>query len=203
MDAGFQILDSIVSIIIFLATIPALWVSGRIILRNPISGDHPLRLFLWLALGGFFLIPLVDLISYLRDLISLAFLSDQNLTEIPLFLGTTSWLQYSAIVIATGIIIYSFAIYYGRKLIAEHGFPVMKELALGSLEQGFIVLGLAGLFNHMIRGVVINFIWMRTPVPTGAPSQGVIGSFVGWIIAFLVLALVLIFMNGKLEGEQG
>ena len=202
MDTGSQILDSVVSIVIFLATIPALWISGRIILRNPISEDRSTRLFLWLVLGGFFLIPLVDLISYFRDLISLAIPSDQNVTEFPLFLGTTSWQLYSAIVIAMGIIIYSFAIYYGQKLIAKHGLPVMKELTLSSLEQGFIVLGLAGLFNHMIRGIVINFIWMRFPVSTSVSSQSFISSFVGWIIAFLVLAIVIIFMNGQFKSEQ-
>jgi len=59
MDAGFETLYSVESILIFLATIPALWISGRIILRNPISQDRSTRLFLWLALGGFFLIALV------------------------------------------------------------------------------------------------------------------------------------------------
>jgi hypothetical protein len=203
MDAGFETLYSVGSILIFLATIPALWISGRIILRNPISQDRSTRLFLWLALGGFFLIALVDLISLLRDVISLAIPSDQNATVFPLFLGTTSWQVYVAIVIAMGIIIYSFAVYYGQQLILKQGLPVIKELTLSSLEQGFIVLGLAGLFNHMIRGIVLNFIWLRIPMSTSISSEGYIGSFVGWIIALLVLAIVIIFMNGQLKSENG
>lgn len=34
MDSGYEILHFVVSIILFLSIIPALWVSGRIILRN-------------------------------------------------------------------------------------------------------------------------------------------------------------------------
>jgi hypothetical protein len=201
MDANFQILDSVGGILIFLAAVPALWISGRIILKNP-PGAHRMQLFLWLVLGGFFLIPLVDLISYLRDLILLAIPSDQNATNIPLFLGTSSWLIYSVVAITMGVIVYSFAIYYGGRIIEKRQLPILKELTLNSLEKGFIILGMAGLFHQMIRGIVINFIWMRLPLSLGISSQGMIGSLVGWIIAFLLLAIAVIFMNGKLQSEQ-
>ena len=58
MDTAFRILDFVASILIFLAFIPALWISGRIILRNSMSEDHSTRLFLWLVLGGYFLLHL-------------------------------------------------------------------------------------------------------------------------------------------------
>jgi len=201
MDANFQILDSVGGILIFLAAVPALWIAGRIILKNPL-GDHRTQLFLWLVLGGFFLIPLVDLISYLRDLILLAIPSDQNATNIPLFLGTSSWLIYSVVAITMGVIVYSFAIYYGGRIIEKRQLPILKDLTLNSLEKGFIVLGIAGLFHQMIRGIVINFIWMRLPLSPGVTSQGLIGSLVGWIIAFLLLAIAVISMNRKLQSEQ-
>jgi hypothetical protein len=201
MDTSLQILDSVAGILIFLAIVPALWIAGRIVLKNRL-GDHRTQLFLWLVLGGFFLIPLVDLISYLRDLISLAIPSDQNVTNFPLFLGTSSWLIYSVIAITMGVIVYSFAIYYGGRIIENRRFPILKELTLNSLEKGFILLGVAGLFHQMIRGIVINFIWMRLPVSQYVSSQGLIGSLVGWIIAFLLLAIAIISMSGKLQGEQ-
>jgi hypothetical protein len=201
MDASFQILDSVGSILIFLATIPALWVSGRIILKNPL-GDHRTQLFLWIALGGLLLIPLVDLISYLRDLILLAIPSDQSASNIPLFLGTSSWLIYSVIAIIMGVIVYSFAIYYGGRILEKGRLPILKELTLTSLEKGFFIVGIAGLFHRMIRGIVINFIWMRLPVARDISSQGLVGSLVGWIIAFLLLAIAVISMNGRLQGEQ-
>jgi hypothetical protein len=199
MDANFQPLDTIVSIAIFFAAIPALWVSGRLILRSRISGSHLSRLFLWLILGGFFLIPLVDLISYFRDIFQLLIPSNQNVTEFPLFLGKTSWLLYSTIAIAMGIVVYSFAIYFGKRIITQHKLPVVEELHFSSLEQVFIVLGFAGLFNYMIKGIVVNFLWMRIPVSASVSFQGFIGSFIGWIIAFLVLAIAIFVMNGQLD----
>jgi hypothetical protein len=65
MNAAVEILNFTASLLVFLAPIPALWISGRIILRNPIAADRSTRLFVWLVLGGFFLILLADLISYL------------------------------------------------------------------------------------------------------------------------------------------
>ena len=43
---------------------------------------------------------------------------------------------------------------------AKLGLLFIKELTLTSLERGFIVLGLAGLFNHAVRGILINLILM-------------------------------------------
>lgn len=202
MDAAFQTLDFVASIFIFLAFIPALWICGRIILRNSMNEDHFTRLFLWLVLGGFFLVPLVDLISYLRGLFMLVIPSDSNTSEVYMFMGTTSLLFYNILFTAIGVITYSSGIYYGRKIVAEHRLPVIKELALSPLEQNFIGLGLAGLFSRMIRGILLNFVSISIPTPSGLFSGGFLGSFVGWVIAFIILAIVIIYMDGKLKSQQ-
>lgn len=202
MDAAIQTLDFVASIFIFLAFIPALWISGRIILRNSMSEDHSTRLFLWLALAGFFIIPLVDLISYLRGLFMLVIPSDQNTGEVQLFMGTTSLLFYSILFTAIGVITYSAGIYYGRKIMAEQRLPVIKDLALSSFEQNFVALGLAGLFSRMIRGIILNFISISIPTPSGLFFRGFMGSFIGWVLAFIILAIVLIYMDGKLRSQQ-
>jgi hypothetical protein len=202
MNANLQTLNSVASIVIFLAAIPALWISGRIILNNPV-GNRSTRMFFWLVLGGFFLIPLIDLITLIRDLISLAFPSEQIVTDFPLFLGNISWPLFLIIATAMNIIVYAFAIFYGRRILEKRELPFMKELTLNNLESGFVVLGFAGLLNQMIGGIVMNFIWMQIPVSTTVSSQGLFGSLVGWIVAFLILAVLIIFMNGKLEsGEE-
>src|SRR5687768_5452202 len=143
MSAAFEILNFVASILIFLALIPALWISGRIILRNLITADHRTRLFLWLVLGGFFLIPLADLISYFSSLLMLAVPLDQNTTPVVLFLGTTSWFTHTRLFTTIGVSIYALGIYHGSKIIDEKRLPVIKDLALSSLEQHFMVLGLA------------------------------------------------------------
>ena len=203
MDANFQLVYSISNIIMFLAVIPALWVSGRIILRNPILEERSISLFLWLVLGGFFLIPMIDVLAELRSLISfIVSPPEENMTTMPLFLGTTSWLLYSIISLALTIFVYAVAIYYGRLLLAKHGLPVIEQLSLNDMEQGFVVLGFAGLFNAMIHGIVMNFLWIGNTGATRTVTLGTWGAMLGWILAFLLLALAIIYMNGKLENER-
>jgi hypothetical protein len=202
VDANFQLVYSISNIIMFLAVIPALWVSGRIILRNPILEERSISLFLWLVLGGFFLIPMIDVLAELRSLISFIVSPEENMTPIPLFLGTTSWLLYSIISLTLTIFVYAVAIYYGRLLFAKHGLPVIEQLSLNDMEQGFVVLGFAGLFNAMIHGIVMNFLWIGNTGATRTVTLGSWGAMLGWILAFLLLALAIIYMNGKLENER-
>jgi hypothetical protein len=202
VDANFQLVYSISNIIMFLAVIPALWVSGRIILRNPVLEERSISLFLWLVLGGFFLIPMIDVLAELRSLISFIVSPEENMGAIPIFLGTTSWLLYSIISLALTIFVYAVAIYYGRLLLAKHGLPVIEQLSLNNMEQGFVVLGFAGLFNAMIHGIVMNFLWIGNTGATRTVTLGSWGAMLGWILAFLILALAIIYMNGKLENER-
>lgn len=113
MDAGGQTLATTTSIAIFLAGIPGLWIAGRVVLRAS-SEETSVRLFLWFVLGGLFLIPLLDLIRYLSDVISLAMPSLQNVGEFTLFLGTTSWTLYSAIATGLALLAYAAAFLYLR-----------------------------------------------------------------------------------------
>ncbi len=202
MDANFQIVYSISNIIMFLVVIPALWVSGRIILRNPILEQRSISLFLWLALGCFFLIPMIDVLAELRSLISVIVSPEENMGAIPIFLGTTSWFLYSILSLALTIVVYAVAIYYGRLLLAKHGLPVIEQLSLNDMEQGFVVFGVAGLFNAMVHGIVTNFLWIGNTGATRTVVLGTWGAMLGWILAFLILALTIIYMNGKLENER-
>ncbi len=202
MDTGLQTLEALASLLIFLAVIPALWVSGRIVRRNPDLGQPFSRLFVWFVLGGLFLIPLVDLISYLRDAISLAFPAGQNLTEFPLFLGATSWPTYSTLATAFALIVYAVGAYYGLGIVSKHAPAYVRAPGLRPWERGFLVLGIAGLFAHMINGIVINFLWIRIPPARSGPPQGSIAAFAGWVIALLLLALAGIAMQARLDREQ-
>jgi hypothetical protein len=78
MTAPYDVLSVIYSLALLLAAILALWLAGRMILRNisQIPGfkdnfalKRPLILMLWLALGGLFVIPLIDLIGLIDVLV--------------------------------------------------------------------------------------------------------------------------------------
>jgi hypothetical protein len=126
--------------------IPALWVSGRILLRNPIATDRVTQVFLWLVLGGFFTIPLVDILSNIGNLVIANLQADQP--DLPVRIGTTSLMW--------NLIIYAVGIYLGQRAMTRLGVPFIKELALTPFERSFMVLGLAGLFNHAVSGILIN-----------------------------------------------
>lgn len=202
MGANSQILYLVSNLLIFLAVIPALWVSGRIMLRNPVSEYRSIMLFLWLALGGFFLIPMIDVLAQLRSLFSLIISPEENMGTVYLFLGTASWLLYAILSLALTVVVYAVAIYYGRRLFAEHGQPMIQKLSLNDMEQSFIVFGIAGLLNAMINGIVMNFLWLRNTGVTRIDYLGTPGVILGWVLAFLLLALAILYMNGKLEKES-
>lgn len=202
MGANSQILYLVSNLLIFLAVIPALWVSGRILLRNPVSEYRSIMLFLWLALGGFFLIPMIDVLAQLRSLFSLIISPEENMGTVYLFLGTAPWLLYAILSLALTVVVYAVAIYYGRRLFAEHGQPMIQKLSLNDMEQGFIVFGIAGLLNAMINGIVMNFLWLRNTGVTRIDYLGTPGVILGWVLAFLLLALAILYMNGKLEKES-
>lgn len=200
MDSTYQLINTVSTIFIFLAAVPALWVSGRIILRAPIHKDRFTRLFLWLVLGGFFLSPLVDLFYFLRSLVSLVLLPDENRMTVVLFLGTTTWFLYSLFSLILTLIMYGIGIYLGRSLIFKDGLPMVEQLSLTDLEKTFLVLGLAGLLNAMVHSIILNFLWIGSTGASNAAEPGS-GAIFGWILAVLILVAALLFMNGKLENE--
>ncbi len=202
MDANLPTVSSISNIIMFLAVIPALWVSGRIILRNFMSSDHAIILFLWLVLGGFFLIPLIDLLSYLRNLVLLIVSPDQNMMEMPLFLGTIAWFWYAIISLVVAITIYAVAMIYGKRLLVEHGQPLIEQLSLNDMEKAFTVLGLAGLLSSMIHGIVGNFLWILNTESARTVTLGSWGVILGWVLGFLLLILAILLMNQRLDKEE-
>jgi hypothetical protein len=128
--------------------------------------------------------------------------SDQNTTPVVLFLGTTSWLTYTILFTAIGVITYALGIYYGRKIIDERRLPMIKDLALNALEENLMVLGLAGLLHSMVTGILRRFLSIRIPSTHDPFSWGFMGALVGWIGALIILAIVIIYMDRKLKSQQ-
>jgi len=151
MNTNLEIFYNVfVSILFLLTALVALWVSARIIRRNLIRADRSTQLFLWLVLGGFFRIPLVDLLSALGTLIAQTISFDPNLSELSARPDIT--------ISIVKLLIYALAIYYGQRVMAKQDLSFINELSLTSLERGWVVLGLAGLFNALIVDLIVNFI---------------------------------------------
>jgi len=104
--------------------------------------------------------------------------SNQNSTPFVLFLGTTSWFNYTLLFTTIGVITYALEIYYGRKIIDEQRLPVIRDLALSFLEQNFMVLGLAGLLHSIVTSIILRFISIRIPSP---PDPFSVGSLELWL----------------------
>jgi len=173
------------------------------ILKNATQYDRAIQLFLWLVLGGFFLIPLIDLLSSLRSLVSLIVSPEENMLEMQLFLGRTSWFLYSAINLVVAVAIYAVAIVYGRRFLTEYGRPVIERLSLNDTEQVFIILGLAGLLSSMIHGIIANFLWILNTEANRTVTLGDWGAILGWVLGFLMLLLAVLLMNQRLDKEEG
>src|SRR5215211_1258921 len=109
MNTNLEIFYNVfVSILFWLTALIALWISGRIIRRNLIRVDRSTQLFLWLVLGGFFRIPLVDLLSALGTLIA---------QTIPFTSGLSELSGRPDITVSImKLLIYAFAIYYGQRV---------------------------------------------------------------------------------------
>ncbi len=204
MDSNAEWLSTAGSIGYFLAAFPALWISGRIVLRNYIGEYRALRIVLWLTLGGLILIPFMDFLRYLSFVLDLIIPSSGKFNSLSVFLGMAPFLYYSAITLILGIAVYGLALYYARKLVAQGNLPFIQGLELDNWEFWFVLLGIAGLVNRMVNGIVANFVNIRIPGLTDQLdlTQLSKGFWISWLIAFIVLIVTLFSMNELLYRRE-
>lgn len=204
MDDLLILMNSVFSIAYFLAAFIALWISGRIILRNYASENRTTTIFLWLALGGLILTPLFDFLQYLHPVLSLIDTSNWNSVVVSVFLGVGVYLHYSIINLILGITLYSLAIYHGRKMIAKGKLPLIQGLQLGNWELGFVLFGIAGLINQMVSGILFRFVQINLPFLTESQDleQGLKGFWISWLIGIIILLVTLFIMNELINRRE-
>ncbi len=197
MEIGFPFLDSLFNILVVLAVIPALWVAGRIVVRDSAINQISVRLFVWLVLGGFFLRPLVGLVSLVRNILSVA-LSEHMASSMPAvefaFLGLTPQALYAAMDAVVWLVGYGIALVYGPRLMQQYGRRIVQVLGLTPLEQAFAVLGLAGLLITMLNGFT-SYAW---PVFGGQMEGNSLSGLFIWAVGFLLLITIAIAMRARL-----
>jgi hypothetical protein len=203
MIDSIQLISSVYSTALFLATLPALWISGRIVLRNYAGEYRAFQIVLWLAFGGLILISFMDFLRYLSYALNLVIPSSKS-DSISVFLGMAPFLYYSMISLILGIAVYGLTLYYARKLVAQGKLPFIKGLELSNWEFGFVLLGMAGLVNRMVNGIVVNFVTIYIPSLTDQLdlTQLSKGFWISWLIGFIILIVTLFCMNELLYRRE-
>jgi hypothetical protein len=196
-------LNLIYSVCVFLAVFPALWISGRIILRNVAGEDPTTQLFLWLALGGFIFNPLADLLRYFLSFLSLIIPPLWNFTLMTVSLGMGPFLAYSTIILILGIAVYGLSYSYARRLIAQGEFPLFRALQLENWELGLALLGVISLLNRMVRGIVEGFVSINlNDLASRLNLSPQKGFWISWLIALLILLATLFAINERLSRSE-
>jgi hypothetical protein len=204
MNDSMQLISNVESAAMFLVTFPALWISGRIILHNYTVENRALQIFLWLALGGLILTPFIDFIRYLSYDLYLIIPSSDKFGSASVFLGMAPYLYYSTIILVLGIAVYSLALYRTRKLVAQSKLPFIQGLQISNWEFGFVLLGIAGLVNHMVGGIIVNFVTIYFPGLTAQLdlTQLFKGFWISWLIGFIILIVTLFCMSELLNRRE-
>lgn len=204
MDASSGFLSSVGSIGYFLAAFPALWLAGRIILRNYAGGHRATQIILWLALGGLFVTPITDALRYLLSVVELVIPWFWNTIPITVFLGMGQFMAYSAMRLAFGLAVYGLALYFLRSIIKTVRDIIAQFWQVEDWEVGCALLGIAGLVNYMVSGLVIGFVSLYLPslTDTWTITQLSRGFWISWLIGSLVLLVLLFFMNERLSKRE-
>ncbi len=182
-------LTAIINVVIYLAIIPGLWLAG--IMQPSVTGwlkhtrfsgifSRPVvRFILWLALGYFFTLPLIDLLYWLESWIGLFTTQGQALTFSGVLLSS-----YFLGIVMLGVV-------YGIILSITRSFwkPGGQSINVGRL---FATGGVSSLVADIVRGATLPFSFLQS-------VMGVTGFFVGWFLALVVLVLIIALMNSEFQ----
>ena len=167
MSSPNFVLGTLYSLALLFAAILALWLAGRIILRNisqirgfkdDFASKRLLILMMWLALGGLFVIPLIDLIGVIDAFVA---------TFVPLFaipaaqFVTAAGMEPSLFTGMRGallLLVYGFALWLGLKVSRSWDIPIDLPIQLTPLEKNIYDFGPWGISSQCSGR---NCIWCR------------------------------------------
>ena len=204
MNNSMLLINNVASVLMFLVTFPALWIAGRIILRNFTDENRAFKVLLWFTLGGLILIPLVDIIRYLSYILYLIIPSSDKFNSATVFLGMAPYIYYTTIALVLGIVVYGLAFYLARMLVSQNKLHFIQGFKISNWEFGFIILGIAGLVNRVVGGIVVNFVTIYIPSLTAQLDQAKLslGFWISWLIGIILLIVTIFFMNELLNRRE-
>ena len=210
MSAPYDVLSVIYSLALLLAVIFALWIAGRMILRNiaqvqehkdDMVLERPLILMIWLALGGLFVIPLIDLIGIIDAFVE---------TFVPLFaipasqFVTAAGMEPSLFTGMRGallLLVYGLALWLGLKVLRIWNIPIDLPLRLTSFEKVFMVLVFGGLAHNAVEEIVFGVVFTGATALSFRLGSQLAGEGISWILALLLLGLILLVMLNRLDAR--
>ena len=210
MSAPYDVLSVIYSLALLFAAILALWLAGSMILRNisqirgfkdDFASKRLLILMMWLALGGLFVIPLIDLIGIVDTFVG---------TFVPLFA-----IPASQFVIAAGIepslftvmrgalllLVYGLALWLGLKGSRSWDIPIDLPIQLTPLEKIFMILVLGGLAHSAVEEIIFGVVFTGATALSFHLGSQLAGWGISWILGLLMLGLVLLIMLNRLDAR--
>lgn len=211
MSAPSYVLNTIYSLAWLLAIIFALWIAGRIILRNisqvqenkdDMALERPLILMIWLALGGLFAIPLLDLIGIIDAFVE---------TFVPLFAipasqfvtisGTEPWPLFTGMRGALLLLVYGLALWLGLRVLRIWNTPIDLSIRVTPFEKVFMILAFGGLAYRAVDAVVGLVISTGASALSLRLGSQLAGDGISWILALLLLGLILLVMLNRLDAR--
>jgi hypothetical protein len=178
----------------------ALWIAGRIVLRNlsllqnNVASGRPIQLAIWLALGGLFTIPLFDLLRIFH-LFDVWLMPSFEAGEFVTLWGSVPWFVYDACIGLTMLIIYGNTLKMGWKPLFKRDPPILESIQINSFERVFILCTIAGLANNIVLTVLYSIIWSQSPLEIEGIGKGIAGFFAGWLTSLLIVAIAIYVMS--------
>lgn len=173
----------------------ALWIAGRIVLRNlsfiqsNISSSRAMQLLIWLALGEIFTFPFLDTLGIVQLTISL-----DTTGDVYTLWGSVPPLIYDLCMVLTTLFIYGFTLMISWRLLFKRVPPILESIQLSSFEKVFSLLAIASLINHIVRFVLISIIFYQSPMLGVGLGKGTAGFFAGWLVGLLIVGITIYVM---------
>jgi hypothetical protein len=209
MSAPSYMLNTLYSLAWLIAIIFALWIAGRMILRNipqvqetkdDMILERPLILMIWLALGGLFVTPLQDLIGLIDSFVE---------TFVPLFAipasqfvtvsGTEPWPLFTGMRGALLLLVYGLALWLGLKVLRIWNIPIDLAIRITPFEKGFMILAFGGLAYRAVYAVVGLVISSGATALSLRLGSQLAGEGISWILGLLLLGLILLVMVNRID----
>jgi hypothetical protein len=193
------------SLLSILAIIPALWVARRflaVIVPRVKDGQMRLllvkpagQLILWLALGTIFLLPLLDILSWLSDLIGLLAGGAAVRTG-------GDWV-YTVLMLILSAVVYLVVLRLGRPLLGEKPWFRTQMEGVGRLEKLFVGLAVASLVSQMMKHVVNQVVLFPIPGQTQLINGGAGSVLLAVGVGIILFVLLAALLYNALPVEEG
>jgi hypothetical protein len=213
MNTTQEIFQSIYGIAVLLSFLPAMWISGKIILSNiteeqspeaePSQGIHRIHILYWIVLAGLFSLPITDLLrlSYtLLQPVVPGYFAPTN--QIVTFWGSGPMYVFDALQFALILLVYALVLSQVRGLEETIDLPYLGVIQLTGFQRVCLMLGIGGLVNQLAEGVVSHIVWLNIPLIQRQISAGLVGILGSWVVGILLLILIYLALSSRLYSSE-